>query len=73
MAGAPKIIRTDAKLECPRLDAALSTRGKLLLLPDGASEDEVIEAVRDADLLLMCYTPITARLRLSTGDSQRRQ
>lgn len=62
MAELAKIVRTDAKLECPRLDAALRTRGELLLLPDGASEDDVIEAVRDADLLLMCYTPVTARV-----------
>ena len=26
------------------------------------SEDELIAAVRDADLLLMCYTPVTARV-----------
>ena len=57
-----KILRTDAKLETPRLDAALRTRGELALLPDGASEDELVEAVRDADLLLMCYTPVTARV-----------
>jgi len=62
MAESPKIVRTDAKLETPRLDAALRTRGDLVLLPDGASEDELVEAVRDADLLLMCYTPVTARV-----------
>ncbi len=62
MAETPKIVRTDAKLECLRLDAALRARGELTLLPDGASEDDVIEAVRDADLVLMCYTPVTARV-----------
>ncbi len=62
MADPAKIIRTDAKLETPRLDAALRGRGELVLLPDGASEDELVEAVRDADLLLMCYTPVTARV-----------
>ena len=62
MAETLKIVRTDAKLETPRLDAALRSRGELVLLPDGASEDDVIEAVRDADLMLMCYTPITARV-----------
>jgi phosphoglycerate dehydrogenase-like enzyme len=62
MADPAKIIRTDAKLETPRLDAALRKRGELALLPDGASEDELVEAVRDANLLLMCYTPVTARV-----------
>ena len=32
------------------------------LLPEGIGEDELIAAVRDADLLLMCYTPVTARV-----------
>src|SRR5213078_1705993 len=32
----------------------------LVTLPDGTSEDALIAAVREADLLLMCYTPITA-------------
>lgn len=57
-----KIVRTDAELETPVLDEALRKRGDLALLPDGASEDEVIAAVCDAGLLLMCYTPITARV-----------
>ena len=34
----------------------------LVTLPDGAPEEKLIEAVRDADLLLMCYAPITARV-----------
>lgn len=62
MAGHIKIVRTDAELETPVLDEALRKRGDLLLLPDGACEDEVIAATRDAVLLLMCYTPITARV-----------
>ena len=57
-----KIVRTDAKLETPVLDEALRKHGDLILLSDGASEDEVIAAVRDAGLLLMCYTPITERV-----------
>lgn len=60
MTARPKIVRTDAELECPGLDAALRERGDLVLLPDGVSEDRLRDAVRDADLLLMCYTPITA-------------
>ena len=58
-----RIVRTDRELETPRIDAALRARGHdLVLLPDGVSEDALIEAVRAADLLLMCYTPVTARV-----------
>ena len=58
-----KIVRTDRELECPHLDASLRAMGaELVLLPDGISEDALIEAVRDATVLLMCYTPITARV-----------
>src|SRR3954453_15098610 len=58
-----KAVRTDRELECPEIDAGLRAAGcELVLLPEGIGEDELIAAVRDADLLLMCYTPITARL-----------
>lgn len=58
-----KIVRTDRELECPRIDAALRARGAdLVLLPEGIAEDELVEAARDAHLILMCYTPITARV-----------
>ncbi|MGI9488637.1 MAG: C-terminal binding protein [Geminicoccaceae bacterium] len=57
-----KILRTDANLETPRIDEALCERGELVLLPDGVSEEVVIDAISDADLLLTCYTPITARV-----------
>lgn len=58
-----KAVRTDAELECPGIDAGLRARGvELVTLPDGISEDALAEAVADADLLLMCYTPITARV-----------
>ena len=58
-----KAVRTDAELECPHLDAGLRARGvDLVLLPDGVTEDDLADAVADADLLLMCYTPITARV-----------
>jgi len=58
-----KIIRTDRELETPHVDATLRAAGHdLRLLPDGISEDALIEAIRDADLLLMCYTPVTARV-----------
>jgi len=58
-----KAVRTDRELECPDIDAGLREAGcDLVLLPEGISEDELIAAVRDCDLLLMCYTPTTARV-----------
>ncbi len=56
-----KIVRTDAELQTPFLDGELRAAGHdLTLLPDGVSEADLCRAVADADLLLMCYTPITA-------------
>src|SRR5438552_165684 len=58
-----KVVRTDRELECPGIDAGLRARGcEVMTLPDGVSEDALIAAVRDADLILMCYTPLTARV-----------
>lgn len=58
-----KVVRTDGELECPDLDAGLRARGlDLVLLPDGVSEDALAEAVRDTELLLMCYTRIGKRV-----------
>lgn len=58
-----KAVRTDQELECPDIDAGLRARGvELVTLPDGVCEDRLIREVADADLLLMCYTPITARV-----------
>ena len=58
-----KIVRTDRELECPHVDAVLRERGHdLVLLPDGIGEDELVEATHDADLILMCYTPVTVRV-----------
>ncbi len=58
-----KIVRTDRELQTPLLDGALQDAGHdLVLLPDGISEDDLVDAVRDAGLLLMCYTPITRRV-----------
>lgn len=58
-----KAVRTDAELECPGIDAGLRARGvELVTLPDGIPEAELCAAVADADLLLMCYTPVTARV-----------
>jgi len=61
-------IRTDRELECPQIDAGLRALGcELVLLPEGIGEDALIEAVRGADLLLMCYTPVTARVIAAAG------
>lgn len=58
-----KAVRTDRELECPEIDASLRARGvELVTLPDGISEEALAREVADADLLLMCYTPITARV-----------
>ena len=58
-----KIVRTDAELHLPTLDDALRAEGhELVLLPDGVREDDLIAALADADILLMCYTPVTARV-----------
>lgn len=58
-----KAVRTDEELECPGIDAGLRARGvDLVTLPDGVPEDALCHAAADADLLLMCYTPVTARV-----------
>ena len=58
-----RIVRTDRELEMPRLDAALRAAGhELVVLPDGVSEEELASELREAELLLMCYTPVTARV-----------
>lgn len=58
-----KIVRTDCELEVPVVDAALRDAGHdVVLLPDGVPEDRLCAEVADADLLLMCYAPITRRV-----------
>jgi len=58
-----KVVRTDQELECPVIDGYFRDSGaELLLLPEGVSEDELVAATEDADLLLMCYTQITGRV-----------
>jgi D-3-phosphoglycerate dehydrogenase len=55
-----KVVRTDRELEMLRVDAALRERGgSLVVLPDGTPEAVLAREVADADLLLMCYAPIT--------------
>jgi len=58
-----KIVRTDREFECRIIDHGLRERGaELVVLPDGVGEDDLAAATADADLLLMCYTPVTARV-----------
>ena len=58
-----RIVRTDRELEMARVDAALRAAGhEVAVLPDGVSEALLCDAVRDASLVLMCYTPITKRV-----------
>lgn len=63
-----KIVRTDAELEVPRVDEGLRKSGATLVLLDGAvSEDALAAEVRDADLVLMCYTRIPERVIASAS------
>ncbi len=58
-----KIVRTDQELECPHLDRVLRDKGfNLILLPDNVGAQRLANETRDADLILMCYTPITASI-----------
>lgn len=58
-----KIVRTDRELELPLVDRELEAKGhKLVLLPEGISEELLVEEVRDCDLLLMCYTPVSKKV-----------
>lgn len=58
-----KAVRTDRELECPRIDEGLRARGlRLVTLPDGTPEEVLAAEVADADLLLTCYAPVTARV-----------
>ncbi len=63
-----KVVRTDRELETPWLDASLRELGcRLVLLPEGIPEAELAREVADAELLLMCYTPITASVIAAAG------
>jgi D-3-phosphoglycerate dehydrogenase len=58
-----KIIRTDREFETPCIDTNLRAWGhELVLLPGTVNEDVLCREVADADLLLTCYTPVTARV-----------
>lgn len=58
-----KIVRTDREIEMPAVDDALRAAGaRLVLLPDATPEEALAAEVADADLLLMCYAPVTRRV-----------
>ena len=58
-----KIVRTDMELEVPYVDKELIKNGhELILLPDGITENKLCEAVKDCEILLMCYTSITKKV-----------
>jgi len=58
-----KVVRTDCELETPNVDRRLREIGAtLVLLPETTSTDELAREVQDADLLLMCYASIPARV-----------
>ncbi|NVD42687.1 C-terminal binding protein [Ensifer sp. HO-A22] len=58
-----KAVRTDQEIECPEIEVGLRARGvDLVTLPDGVSQDALMREAADADLLLTCYTPITAAI-----------
>ncbi len=58
-----KIVRTDRELEMFVVDARLREMGATLVkLPDGVSEQTLIQEIADADLLLMCYTKISRKV-----------
>ncbi len=55
-----KIVRTDAEISTPHLDQQLVELGhELILLSDDTTEQAFHNALRDADLLLMCYRKVT--------------
>ena len=58
-----KVVRVDRELEMPHTDATLRAwGGHLVTLPDGTPEEVLARELADADLLLRCYAPITARV-----------
>lgn len=51
------------ELETPLIDKNLRESGHdLKLLPDGISEEDLSKEIKDCEILLMCYTPITKKV-----------
>ena len=58
-----RVVRTDSLIECQDIDKAFHEAGaKLVLLPDSTTEADLCKAVKEAQLLLMCYTPISSKV-----------
>src|SRR5690348_8032882 len=58
-----KVVRTDSELELPGVDRRLRDLGAtLVLLPETATTDDLARETHDADLLLMCYAQVPARV-----------
>lgn len=63
-----KIVRTDSELQTPVIDNTLRQEGhELVLLSESVSEQQLCEAVRDCDILLVCYTPVTKKIMESAS------
>jgi len=59
--GPVTVVRSDCELVCPRIDDELRSQGVNLVLTNGGlSEERFVRSVREADLLLTCYQPVTA-------------
>ena len=58
-----KVVRTDREITMSRLDDTLRAwGGQLVLLPEGTPTQRLAQELADAELLLMCYTRIGAKL-----------
>ncbi|WP_339926250.1 C-terminal binding protein [uncultured Cyclobacterium sp.] len=58
-----KIVRTDMELELPMVDQVLREQGhELVLLPETVSEETLCNEIETCDILLMCYTTISAKV-----------
>ena len=63
MGGRTVIVRTDCEQVVPHVDSTLRSVADLILLPEfGTTEAQLIEACREATLIVHCYTPITRKV-----------
>jgi len=68
-----KVVRTDCEQTVPELCDGLRERGvDLVELPEfGTSEDDLVAAVKGAEVILHCYTPITRNVLENAGPQLR--
>jgi D-3-phosphoglycerate dehydrogenase / 2-oxoglutarate reductase len=58
-----KVVRTDREIGMAHVDDTLrSWGGTVVLLPDGTPQPRLLQELADAELLLMCYTRISAEV-----------